>query len=266
VGFLLIIAYVIGGAAAASGPLTRADTALQTAVSHNNEMVDSFNNDPFKGIDLKSDNLDVPAAKTALATVKQSVSRWQAMVTKDRKALLPVGPDLKSSFLTVPEQGTIDRHRQRVEAALSALATAQRGIDLYTKEFAFIDPFLDAVAGFEAIGKAATANDLGGIKAQLPGTGASMQKAIALAQPPAIPAELGPALKAIQQLLNDIQGLVAAVEANDVAGGQKYAAAVDADGTDLSKYDSTAVETAFKALFQPLIDAYNRDMKIAAGS
>ena len=264
--FLVIIGYVLGGAAAAGGPVARADSALHIAISHNNEMVDSFNNDPFKGIDLKSNNVDVAAVKTAVATDKQKVAKWQALVSSDRSTLQQVRPDLKSSLLTVPEQGTLDRHRQRVEAALSALTSAQKGIDLYTKELAFIDPFLDAMAGFEAIGKAGTANDLAGIKAQLPATGASIQKAIDLAQPPAVPAELGPTLKAVQQLLSDVQALVTAVEANDAAGIQKYAAAVEAEGNNLSKYDATSLGSAIKALYKPLQDAYDRDMKIAAGN
>src|SRR3989442_13813061 len=219
--FLLVIGYVLGGAAAASGPIARADSALHTAVSHNNEMVDSFSNDPFKGIDLKSDNPDIPAAKTAVATDKQKVAQWQAEVSSDRAALQNVRPDLTGSLFTLPERGTLDRHRQRVEAALSALTTAQKGIDLYTKEFAFVDPFLEAIAGFDAIGKAGTANDLAGVKAQLPGTGASMQKAIDLAQPPAVPAELVPALKSIQQVLNDLQSLVTADNAKNTTPPQK---------------------------------------------
>jgi hypothetical protein len=264
--FLLIIGYVLGGAAAAGGPVGRADTALHTAVSHNNQMVDSFNNDPFKGLDLKSANVTIPTVKAALATDKEKVAKWQALVLSDRTALQKVRPDLKSSVLTLPEQGTLDRHRQRVEAALSALNAAQQGIDLYTKEFAFLDPFLDAMAGFDAIGQAGTANDLAGVKAQLPGTGANMQKAIALAQPPAVPAELGPALKSIQQVLTDLQALVAAADANDAAGAQKAGAALEADAAVLDKYDWTSVDTATTALFQPLIDAYNRDMKMAAGN
>ena len=264
--FLLIIGYVLGGAAAAGGPVARADTALDTAVSHNNDMVDSFNNDPFNGIDLKSGNATIPTVKAGLATDKEKVAKWQALVLSDRTALLHVRPDLKSSLLTLPEQGTLDRHRRRVEAALSALNTAQKGIDLYTKEFAFLDPFLDAMAGFEAIGQAGTANDLAGVKAQLPGTGANMQKAITLAQPPAVPAELGPALKSIQQVLTDLQDLVAAADANDAAGAQKAATALEADAGVLDKYDWTSADTASKALFQPLLDAYNRDMKTAAGN
>ncbi len=232
--FLLILGYVIGGAAAASGPVARADTALHT--------------------------------KTAVATVKQGLAKWQAQVSSDRTALQNVRSDLKGSLLTLPEQGTLDRHRQRVDAALSAMNTAQKGIDLYTKELVFIDPFLDAMAGFEAIGKAATANDLSEMKAQLPGTGANMQKAIDLAQPPSVPAELGSALKSIQKVLSDLQALVAAADANDAAGAQKAEAALEADAAVLDKYDWASVDAADKALFQPLIDAYNADMKIAAGN
>jgi len=264
--FVVIIGYVLGGAAAAGGPVARADSALHTAVSHNNDMVDSFSNDPFKGIDLTSDNPDIAAAKAAVATDKQKVVKWQAIVSSDRAALQNVRPELKRSVFTLPEQETLDRHRQRVDAALSALNTAQKGIDLYTKEFAFVDPFLDAMAGFEAIGKAGTANDIAGVKAQLPGTGASMQKAIDLAQPPAVPAELAPALKGIQQVLTDLQSLVMAVEANDAAAAQKAGSALEADAAVLDKYDWTAAETATKALFQPLIDAYNRDTNIPAGN
>ena len=264
--FLLLIGYVLGGAAAAGGPIARADSALHTAVSHNNETVDSFNNDPFNGIDFSSNSVDVAAVKAAVATDKQKVATWQAQVASDRSALQRVRPDLQSSLLTLPEQGTLDRHRLRVEAALSALNTAQKGIDLSMKEFAFFDPFADAMAGFEAIGKAGTANDLAGVKAQLPATGANMKKAIDLAQPPAVPAEFGTALKAIQQVLNDLQALVAAVDANDAAAAQKADAALTADAAVLDKYDWKSVDAASKALFQPLIDAYNRDMKIAAGN
>jgi hypothetical protein len=263
--FLLIIGYVVGGAAAAGGPVARADDALHTTVSHNNETASSFKGDPFKGIDLKSDNPDIAAAKAVVTAEKQKLAKWQALVSSDRTALQRVRPELKSSFLTLPEQGTIDSHRQRVDAGLSAMGSAQKAIDLYTKQLAFVDPFLDAVNGFVAIGKAGTAEDIAGIKAQLPGTGASIQKAIDLAQPPAIPTELGPTLKAIQQVLSDIQALVTAVEANDAAAIQKYATAVETEGNNLSKYDSTSLEAAITALYQPLSDAYDRDMKIVAG-
>src|SRR2546427_622645 len=104
--FVVMIGYVLGGAAAAGGPVARADSALHTAVGHNNDMVDSFSNDPFKGIDLTSDNPDIAAAKAAVATDKQKVVKWQAIVSSDPAALQNVRPELKRSGFTLREQET----------------------------------------------------------------------------------------------------------------------------------------------------------------
>ena len=262
---LLVIGYVVGGAAAASGPVARSETALKTAVGHNNTMADVFQNDPFKNVDFKSDNPDVGAARAASTTVKQNLSRWQGMVSGDRKALQQARTDLTTSFLTLPEQGTIDSHRHRVDAALSALGKAQQGIDLLNKEMAFFDPFLDVIAGFEAIAKAADASDLGAMQSQLGSTAASMQKVIDLAQPPALPSELTPTLKQMQQMIKDLQALVSAAQSGNEAAVNRYVAAIEADAKALDATDETALDKAITALFKPLEDAYDRDMKIAAG-
>src|SRR2546423_14350666 len=47
--FVVIIGYVLGGAAAAGGPIARGRRALHPAGSHNNVTVDRFNKDPFHG-------------------------------------------------------------------------------------------------------------------------------------------------------------------------------------------------------------------------
>ncbi len=265
VAFLLVIGYVVGGAAATSGPVTRADSALKTTISHNNSMAALFDEDPFKGIDFKSDNPDVPEAKTAITTVRQDLSTWQAMVTSDRRSLLQVRADLNGSFLTLPEQSTIDSRRHRVDAALEALGTAQQAIDLASKQIAFLDPLLDVVAGFEAVVKAADAKDLPGMQAQLTTTAASVAKTVNLAQGAALPPQLTSGLTTLQKMVTDMQALVGAAQADDAAAVDKYAAAVEADGKALEAIDENAIDKAEKALIQPLSDAYDRDMKIAAG-
>src|SRR2546427_4595396 len=259
--FLLLIGYVVGGAAAAGGEVGRADSALKTAVSHNNTMAELSGKDPFKDVNFT----DVGAAKSAVAQFKQQVSAWQADVSSDRKSLLRVRADLGGSFLTLPEQSTIDNRRYRVDAALSALNTAQKAFDLSRKQMAFLEPFLDSIAGFEAVAKAGQANDLNAMASQLSATAASLQKAADLAQPPAMPSEFTPTLKALQQLVKDMQALVSAAKAHDLTAVQKYSAAVQADGKALETIDQSALDKAEKALFQPLSDAYDRDMKIAAG-
>ena len=263
--FLLVLGYVIGGAAAAAGPVSRSDAALKTAVSHNNTMAEVFKSDPWKEVDFKSDNLDVSAAKSASASFKKDLSRWQGMVTSDRKSLQSARSDLNNSFLTIPEQGTINGHRARVDAALSALGHAQQALNLANQEFAFLDEFLNVIGGFQAISKAADAKDLGAMQSQLATTAASMQKTLDLAKPPAVPAEAMPVLKGMQQIIKDMQALVSAAQSGNDAGVERYSAAVEADGKALDAMDTSAFGQAITALFKPLGDAYDREMKVAAG-
>jgi hypothetical protein len=261
--FLVIIGYVLGGAAAASGPMGRAEGALRTTFDHQQQVVASLSEDPFKNIDFKSTTPDIATAKTALAGYEQRLTSAAALVAADRAALERSRPELQASLLTLPEQAATGRDRRRVDAALAGLASAKKGLDILEKESAFAGPFLDALAGFVALGNA---TDVAGVQAQLPNTGASLQKAIDLAKPPAIPAELGPMLTAMQRAVTDLQTLVAAAQANDQAAFNAASAALDTDVKAVTGFDQTALDKADKLRFQPMIDSYNKEMKIAAGA
>jgi hypothetical protein len=259
--FLLMIGYIVGGAAAAGAPVAKADKALTTTIDHQPGIVAILSQDPFKNFDFNSANPDIAKAKTALANYEMRLAQSVSVVGADRTALKGVRGDLQTSLLTLPEQSTINRDRRRVDAALAALDSAGQGLDTLQKESAFAEPFLDAIAGFEALGNA---TDLAAIVAQLPGTGANLQKAVALAKPPAVPAEASPLLSAMQQVLKDLEALVAAVQANDEAAATNATSALDADGKVITGFDTTVIDKADEVRFQPLIDAYNREMKIAS--
>jgi hypothetical protein len=260
--FLLMIGYVVAGAAVAGAPLGRADKALATALGHQDQVVATLRTDPFKNVDFSSSTPDIPKAKTALTGYAKRLAQSTSLVGADRAALRAVQPSLEASWLTLPERSTINRNRRRVDAALAALDGAGTGLDLLEKESAFAEPFLDALAGFEALGNA---TDLVSVQAQLPGTGASLQQAVALAKPPAVPTELSPLLSAMQQAVKDLQAMVAAAGANDATAFHQASISLDADVKALSGFDQTTLDAASQTRFQPLIDSYNANLKIAAG-
>ena len=260
---LVVIGYVLGGAAAAAGPVGNADKALRQTVDHENTVVDVLNQDPLKGLDLSS-SANIPQAKAAMTAYKQKLSRIEPTVSADRSALQSARPQLQSSFLTLPEQGTINHDRKRVDAALAALRSAQRGIDISKKQVDFLNAVFDAAANFDELGKRMQASDLSGTASQLPVTSDSVKKAIALAQPPDVPTAFMPFLKAMQQAADDLQKFITAVQAGDSANVQKYLAAVEADGNALGATDQNSINKAENDLFQPLIDNYNAQMKIAS--
>jgi hypothetical protein len=260
--FLLMIGYIVGGAAAAGEPVGRADAALKATFDHQGRVVASLSEDPFKNLDFKSNTPDIATAKTALAAYEQRLASATALVATDRAALQRIRPGLHASILTLPERAAIARDRRRVDAALAGLASAMEGLVILDQESAFAAPFLDALAGFVALGNA---TDLAGVQAQLPATGASLQIAVGLAKPPAVPAELGPMLTAMQQAVTDLQSMVAAAKANDQAAFSTASTALDADVKAMTGFDQTALDQADQVRFQPMIDSYNSQMKIAAG-
>jgi hypothetical protein len=207
---VLVIGYVLGGAAAAAGPLQRADSALATTVKDNNSVADMFKNEPFKNVDLGSDNPDTAAAKTALGQVRKQLTSWQSMIANDRKSLQQARDGLNGSLLTLPEKSMLDSRRHRVDAGLAAMKDAQQGSDLLDRQLAFVEPLIDVIAGFEGFSKAADANDLPGMQAQLASADANMQKTIALGKNASLPQQLSSGLGALQKTINDLRALVSA--------------------------------------------------------
>ena len=103
------------------------------------------------------------------------------------------------------------------------------------------------------------------MQAQLTTVGAAVQKSIDLSQGASLPPGLTTGLNNFQKMVNDLKGLVSAAQAHNVAAVDKYVAAVDADGKALEAIDENAIQQAETALIKPLSDAYDRDMKTAAG-
>jgi len=126
----------------------RVSQALRATFDHQDRVVASLSENPFKNLDFKSNTPDIATAKTALAAYEHRLASATALVTTDRAALQRIRPDLHGSILTLPERAAIDRDHRRVDAALAGLASARDGLAILEKESAFAAPFLDALAGF----------------------------------------------------------------------------------------------------------------------
>lgn len=262
---LLIIGYVVAGAISAAAASGKAHKALNTTIQHQDTVSTVLSEDPFKGIDLKSANPDMTAIKAALAKFDVRIAQAADLVKADQAALADVRPTLHGSALTLPFQGILSGDAKRVDAANSALVTATRAISYNKQQSQFLHPFFDSIAGFVALGNLNQNTDLATVMNQVNATEASLHQAVALAKPPAVPTQIKALLDGLQAVVTDLKGLLAAVQAHDQAGLAKWTAAGDADSKALSNVDSTALDNAEKALFAPLNDTYNRDMKTAAG-
>ena len=264
--FVLVIAAVLTGAAGASGAIQDADKTVKTTIDHQKTVGSTLATDPFKDIDFKSQNPDMGAAKSALAAYESQISQARTLVKADRARLLAVEQGLAGSIFTVPERATLDQRRHRVEAALTALEKAQRALDLNQKVADFAHPFFDAMAALEAFNKSIQANDIAGMLSQLQAAQDGVNKALDLAKPPAIPPQFERLLTSFNFLLTDMQGLLNAAQAHDAAGVQRYLEAGRGAVNGLSEYDPQTVDKYYTELLGPLRDAYQTNLRVAAGA
>jgi hypothetical protein len=262
--FVLVIAYLLVGASVAAASAGRADRALKATIGHQSTVTAALNTDPFKGIDLNSPTVDITAMKAALAKYDAQVPQALSLIRADQAALSEARPG-QGSALTLPEQGILNRDRQRVDAAIAALKSAQTALNYDNQQDAFLHPFFDSIAALEGLTKSEQANDISGALSQVAAADASLQKTLALAKPPAISAPVVSLVKDLQAVVADLKGLLTAAQAHDLAGVQKWTATGDADSKKIEAFDQTAADNADKALFKPLNDSYNSHMKIAAG-
>jgi hypothetical protein len=262
--FVLVIAYLVAGASVAAASSGRAEKAVKATIGHQAKVGPVLEGDAFKGIDFSSSNLDVGTVKVALGNFDAQLAPVLSLVKADQAALQEarVGQD---SVLTLPEQGILKRDRQKVDAAISALKSAETLLNYDRQQSAFLHPFFDALGSLDTLTKSEEANDLAGAQSQVAAADASLQKTLAQAKPPAITPQMVDFVKEMQALVADLKGLLTAAQAHDLAGVQKWTAAGDADSKKISSYDQAAADKAESALFKPLSDSYNRQMKVAAG-
>jgi hypothetical protein len=262
---ILLIGYVVSGAAAANRAIGDADKTLKATIDHQTAVGRTLGADPLKNIDFKSDNPDIGAAKSALAAYEVELSRARVLVNDDRARLRAAAHGLAGSVLTAPEGGTLDQRRRRVDAALTALDSAQRALDLNQKVADFAHPFFDGMAALEALNSSIKANDLAASLSQLSAAQDGINKAVDLAKPPAIPKQVVGLLASIGFLLTDMQGFLAAAQAHDSAGMQHYQEAAGGALNGLAEYDPQIVDQYYTQMLTRLSDSYKTNLKIAAG-
>ncbi|OLE37959.1 MAG: hypothetical protein AUG48_03100 [Actinobacteria bacterium 13_1_20CM_3_68_9] len=263
--FLVVIGMVLGGAIAADRAVHGADKALKTTIDHQKTVGGTLTAQPFKSIDFTAGNPDIAAAKSALAAYGAQISGAQALVTADRARLRAAKQAVAGSVVTVPERATLDQRRHRVEAALTALDSAQRALDLYKKTADFLHPFFDAFAAVQAANRSIKANDIVGAASQLKAAQDGVNKALDLAKRPAIPQQFERLLTSVNFLLTDMQGLINAVQAHDITGVHDFLNRVDGALNGASEYDPKIVDDYVTQLYSPLRDAYRSNLRVAAG-
>ena len=260
-----IIGYAVTGLAYAATRISNADRALNTVVSHQNEL-----NATFKDIDTRFSTLGTSSTfnpQQARTVVDQFVSSAQAAgktVEEDDASLMTASAHLgEQPWLTTFSRSNLDKETKRISHARKALVSAKTVAADYVLDGQFMQAFLDTVIDLDSLGKASATGDLAVAKTTLTSMKTHVDKALQLSSAPGLPSELHAMMVDFQTLVSDFGKLIDAAEANDSAALSTYFKSVNDDANKLSSYSFDNMSTKINAFYKPLIDAYNLEMAAA---
>lgn len=245
----------------ATSSISNADSALNTAIAHENDL-----NKTFRGIDtsfrgMSSTNLDVKQARSLIDQFVSTSQGAQGTIASDDGALIAAGAKLTDQqWLTAFSRSRLDRESTRIGHARTALVAAKSITSDYVLDGQFLQAFLDAVADLDTLVTLSQNKDLVGAAAAVQALKTHVDHALPLSTAPGLPSEIHQLMVDFQSLANDFGALFNAAAAGDSAGIDTYTTRIKADAAKFSAFDGTKVNAEITAFYKPMIDTYNSEM------
>ena len=137
-------------------------------------------------------------------------------------------------WVALPARTTIAAERQRLKTALDGLKQADTALTAGSNMGKVILPLDDAMIDFTKMYTALGKRDLVGAAAPYPDAQQKLEEAISHDQAPGVPSIVPKQLTALNDLLNNTESLVQAIQSKDAAGIKKYSDALQAGLKNMS--------------------------------
>jgi hypothetical protein len=244
--------------AIAAGQLSGAETALSATISHQSKVNAGFTS--FFAPDSTSG--DYAAVKIQAEKEIQVENAALTLVQADAAALKDA--DLRLSLLqwvALPARGAIAEERLRLATGLNGLKQADQGLTAAANQGKVLLPVYDALISFTKMQAALNKKDLAGAGAHYPDAQQKVDMALSLANAPGIPPGFSRALTAFNDLLNNAESLVQAIQNKDAAGTKKYSDAVQAGLKNVSALSQSLPADYEVKTYGPMQKAYDAAIK-----
>lgn len=260
-----IIGYVAAGIAYAAVRIGSADRALNTVVSHQNNL-----NTTFKEINTELGGLTTSSSFNPLdarSLVDKSVANSQSAgntINQDDASLADASRHLNDlRWLTTVSQSNLNKESARITHARKALSSARTIAVDRVQDGHFWQSVFDVLADLDTVGSRTSAGDIPAAQTALTSMKAHIEKANQLASAPGLPSELHDLMVEFQTYATDFGKMLDAAQANDDAGVATYETNVQNDATKISNINLDTITTKIDAFYKPLIDAFNSEMSAA---
>ena len=224
VALLVLEVGVLPGVAASQ--VASADQAITAAVLHQSKVDAGFAALLAPGSGSSDLNVLKGEANKELAAVNDALTILHA----DESALSSV--DLRLSVLqmvALPSGGAIRDERSRLKAGLDGLKQADTALTAGANIDKVLLPVYDAKIAYTKMKAAIDKHDLVGAGAPYPEAQQKLQEAMTLDKAAGVPDVVVKEVNSLNDLLNNTESLVQAIQSKDAAGVKKYSDAIQAN-------------------------------------
>jgi hypothetical protein len=261
VALLLMVGagYGVAGYVTAGNKLTTANAAIAAATSHQS----AFDSAPST-FDLQRS--DAKAFQSDAAAWVQTWGNQSTTIASDDEALTAAGGKLRDQqWLTVIRKGSLDTASARVEHARKAMDAAKTIAGDRQAEGRFLVAYANFLNDFEEfITKGQGGDSIGALAAaaRLP---ADVDKAVSLSGDPQFPSELGVYMRSVQTIAKDLVDYLNAAASGDTATAKSLQSKTNDDINAGKLIDISQISTKIDEFYQPYMDTYHKELKLAAG-
>jgi len=242
-----------------------ADRTINTVVSHQNSL-----NQSFTSINSELSALSASStfnAQQAITLVDKSVSNSELAtrtINQDDASLSSVEKQLAANrWLTAIGHSNVDRESTRLAHARDALAAARTIASDQVLDGRFWHALYTALGDLDTLNKQSGSGDLTSARSTLNTMQTDVTMAVQQSTSPGLPTDLHDLMVDLQSFVSDYGKQLDAQLAGDDAGVAQYEVAIAADLTKLSAYDIDKIGKEIDAFYKPLIDRFNSQIAAA---
>jgi type II secretory pathway pseudopilin PulG len=261
-----IIGYAVTGLAYAQTRVGNADRTLNSVISHQNNLNNTFTDLNSKFNSLSSGTTFDPLQARQL--FDQFVANEKAAgVTdvQDQASLVSTKATLtQQSWLTLIARSSLDKEAARIDHAEKALSIAKTTTDGYVQDGQFFQAYFDAQIDLEMFSTQVASADLSAARNTLTTMRGHVDTGLKLSSAPGLPAALHSVMVDLGTLVTDFGKLLDAAAANDDTAITSAENAVQADANKLATYNVDQIMAEIGAYYKPMFDQIDSEMAKAA--
>jgi hypothetical protein len=257
--------YALAGSSVASSRVSSAESALDSALSHEVDFDKSISSVTGGFGALSSTTFDSKQYQTSVSQFVQSTQTQAADIQNENARLESAAGKLGDmQWLTLFNRGSLDHASARLAHAKKALAAGKAITADFVLDGQFFQALASALVDVANFSSQTNANDSTAAISTVVLLKSDVEKALPLSTAPGLPAEVHQYMVAFDTVAVDLQVLFNAALAGNQSAYNTATTKLNTDGAALDAIAMSNVDSEVKTFYQPNVTSYHQELQLAS--